>query len=125
MAYAVVPTFQDMGEVQRFLQRAFDDMARAMNSVRSVADGGTGIAALDRGEILAGSETANAYTRVKGNQQGVRKVLVSIGNGIDAGIPFWDVLQTGDIPSVGAGTNVIDTALDTVLVSSGASVITP
>lgn len=85
------------------MQRMVDEVARAANPIRSVPDGGTGIAALDPGEILAGNVTPDSFARVKGNATTTRKVLVSIGDGTNGGIPFWDEIAAGDIPVAGTG----------------------
>jgi hypothetical protein len=100
-ASAIVPSFDDLAEVQRFMQRLVDDVSRAMNPVRSVVDGGTGVGNLGRGEQLVGGDNPNAFTVIPGNKTTTRKVLVSVGNGVDAGIPFWDVIDTVDIPVTG------------------------
>lgn len=110
-----------MAEVQRFLQRTLDEMSRAGNPIRTVADGGTGIAALDPGEILAGSNAPNSFARVKGNADTTRKVLVSLGDGVNGGIPFWDTIDS--IPAGGTGTDVVIGA--TSVVVGALSVVTP
>lgn len=38
------PSFQSLPEVQRYLQRSFDEVARSINAVRTVSEGGTGLA---------------------------------------------------------------------------------
>lgn len=120
---AVVPPFTDIAEVQRFLQRALDEIAIAFNPTMVVADGGTGIESLVVGEVLSGGDTPDAFARIPGNLTATRKFLVSQGTGSAATIPFWDTLQAGDIPGAG-GPDVGVVASGVGVVASGVDVIT-
>ncbi len=119
---SVPASFADLEEVQRFLVRAFDEVARAANPVRTVPDGGTGIAALERGEVLAGGGRPDAFTRIPGNRTTTRQFLCSQGTGIEPGVPFWTALATTDPPPPPTGDRVLVGAL---LVKVGANQIVP
>lgn len=115
----VVPDFQDLSGVQRFLQRMMDDMSRAMNPVRSVADGGTGVDTLEPGDILAGAGSGTTFNRVPGNKTTTRMFLVMEGDGSNATTPFWAAIRDVDVPvTTGPTSNVL---VGTSLVVAGTS----
>lgn len=60
--YVEVPALQDFEAVQRHLQRALDEVSRALNPIRTVADGGTGLAELSAGAITIGTGAAAMET---------------------------------------------------------------
>lgn len=78
---AVVPPLEDFDAVQRHLQRAMDEVARAVNPVRSIADGGTGLQEVTTGALVTGSDATSMETVAIGP---THSVLVSSG-----GMPAW------------------------------------
>lgn len=52
---AQVPQLTDLEAVQRHMQRSLDEVARAVNPLRSVPDGGTGLEEVSAGGMLLGT----------------------------------------------------------------------
>lgn len=57
-----VPPMDDLAAVQRQMQRNLDEIALAVNPVRSVPDGGTGLAQVTAGAIMVGTASNRLET---------------------------------------------------------------
>lgn len=95
----IVPEFEDQ-QVQRFLQRLTDEIARAANPVRSVEDGGTGFAALEDDKLMAGAA---------GNK--MQQVVIGEGLQLVDGV----LSLTGDVVPPPAGGDQIVEGVDTIV----------
>lgn len=89
-----VPPMDDLEAVQRQMQRSLDEISLAVNPVRSVADGGTGLEEVTPGAMMVGTGAATLETLPIGTNG---QVL-----GIVAGKPAWQ--------APGAGAGEINTA---------------
>lgn len=90
-----VPPMTDLDAVQREMQRNLDEIARAVNPVRSVADGGTGLEEVTAGALTTGGSAAAMVTIPIGPNT---YVLTSNGT-----MPSWQ-------PSGGVGAGEANTA---------------
>lgn len=91
----VVPTLDDFAAVQRHMQRALDEVSRAVNPVRSVPDGGTGLEEVSAGALTTGTGAATMQTVPIGP---LNYVLTSTGT-----MPVW-------APAPGAAGGEVNTA---------------
>lgn len=76
-----VPALTDFDAVQRQMQRNLDEIARAVNPIRSIPDGGTGLDEVTSGSLMVGSGSTAMETVPIGTQDYVLTVK--------SGMPTW------------------------------------
>lgn len=82
-----VPELADLEAVQRHLQRNLDEIARAVNPIRSIPDGGTGLVEVTAGALMYGTGSESMATLPPGTPG---QVL-----GLVAGLPAWVAAGAG------------------------------
>lgn len=97
--YQVEPPPNDFAAVQRHLQRMSDEVARAVNPIRSVKDGGTGVQEATIGSLLVG-KTANQMVTVPAGSVGQ---FLNMGV---SGLPEWTSVSAGGGGETNTATNV-------------------
>lgn len=93
-----VPSLEDFGAVQRQMQRSLDEVSRAVNPVRTVLDGGTGLTEVSAGALVTGTDSSNMETVPIGS---VGQVLTVV-----AGMPAWAAAGGPSAGEANTATNV-------------------